>query len=72
MIQKIGANTRIKAVINRQENKHRQYLYNEVFKFIKEQKIGASFKTNEIEIPSVQYSALNKLKALGIKITEKQ
>ena len=53
--------------INSAENKHRQYLYNEIEAIRKEFKIPVSFRTQDIELPSVSKNIINRLKELGIK-----
>jgi len=54
------------------ENKGRIYLYNEVNNITKEFKIPATFRTNNIELPSVTDNVINKLKELGIKFNIKK
>ena len=53
------------------ENKGHQYLYNEINDITKEFKIPATFKTREIELPSVSKGVLAKLQELGIKFNNK-
>ena len=57
------AGVRIKSA----ENRHRQYLYNDLIGITKEFRIPANFKTHEIELPSVSKSIIDKLKELNIK-----
>ena len=65
--------TNFKAAINIscKENKGKIYLYNEVNNITKEFKIPATFRTNNIELPSVTDKVINKLKELGIKFSPK-
>ena len=49
------------------ENKGRTYLYNEVGDLMREFRIPAVFKTQEIELPSVSNNIILRLKELGIK-----
>lgn len=53
------------------ENKTHQYLYNEVNKITKDFKIPATFRTHEIELPTVTKAIVAKLNELGIKFSEK-
>ena len=61
------AGVRIKSI----ENRHKNFLYNEVNDITKEYKIPANFRTHDIELPSVSKAILAKLNALGIKFSEK-
>ena len=58
-----GAAVRIRGA----ENQGRVYLYNEVNNLMREFKIPAVFKTQEIELPSVSENIIAKLNKLGIK-----
>ena len=58
-----GAGVKIKCA----ENRHRQYLYNEIEAIRKEYKIPANFRTHEIELPSISKAIVDKLKELNIK-----
>ena len=49
------------------ENKGHVYLYNEVNSLMREFRIPAVFKTQEIELPSVSDNIIAKLNKLGIK-----
>jgi hypothetical protein len=53
------------------ENKEHKYLYNEVNNITREFKIPATFKTHEIELPSVSEKIIAKLNELGIKFNQK-
>ena len=56
-------------VINGSENKHRQFLYNEVDAIRKEFKIPATYHTHKIELPSVSKEILKRLSDLKIKFS---
>ena len=58
---------RAQAIIKTKANKNHVYLYNEMSDFITKNKIGAVFKNNEIELPSISLQLLEKLRKLGIK-----
>ena len=62
-----GAGVRIRCT----ENKNHQYLYNEINDITKEFKIPATFRTQEIELPSITKDILKKLKDLGINFSNK-
>lgn len=62
-----GAGVRIRGI----ENKEHQFLYNEINNITKEFKIPATFRTQEIELPSINENVLSKLKELGIKFSKK-
>ena len=49
------------------ENQGRVYLYNEVNSLMREFRIPAVFKTEEIDLPSVSNQIISKLNKLGIK-----
>ena len=49
------------------ENKHRQYLYNDIEAIRKEFKIPVLFHTQKVELPSVSKAVIAKLNELGIK-----
>lgn len=58
-----GAKARIRGI----DNQKHPYLYNEIIALTKEYKIPATFKTHEIELPSVSNDVMKKLNELKIK-----
>jgi len=57
--------------INGADNKSHLYLYNEISNITKEFKIPATFRTKEIELPSITKSVIKRLNDLGIKFSNK-
>ena len=64
---KINPVNRINVLISTHANKHKTYLYNEMWDFVKENKLGGSFGNDYITINSMPETLLDKLKKMGIK-----
>ena len=58
-----GAGVRIRG----EENKGHKYLYNEINRLTKEFRIPATFRTKEIELPSVTVGVMRRLNDLKIR-----
>ena len=58
-----GAKARIRGI----DNQKHPFLYNEIIALTKEYKIPATFKTHEIELPSVTNDIFKRLNELKIK-----
>ena len=52
------------------ENKHIPFLYNDLLKISRDNKLATNFRTTEIEFPNVSDSIVRKIKRLGIKIAK--
>ena len=68
-IQPINFGT--KAHIRCIDNKDHPLLYNEIISIVKEFKIPANYRTQEIELPSVSNDIIKKLNELKIKFISK-
>ena len=59
-------NFKAATVIKCSENKGHKYLYNEVLNLTREYHIPATFRTEQIELPSISKTIMEKLKELKI------
>lgn len=58
---------KINVLISIHANKHKHYLYNEMFTFAKENKLEGDYGHDYITIRDMPENLLKKLKELGIK-----
>ena len=61
---------RVNILINANANKHRTYLYNEMFDLAKQYQAGGNFGNDYIQINSLPETALKVLKELKIKFSK--
>lgn len=64
---KVNPVNRINVLISTHANKHKTYLYNEMWDFAKEHGLGGTFNNDYITISNMPENLLDKLKKLGIK-----
>ena len=58
---------KINVLISTHANKHKHYLYNEMFTFARENKLEGDFGHDYITLHKMPENLLKKLKELGIK-----